>query len=75
MRLVGVGVYNLSKEENRQLTIFDILEDREKARKKELKELLDSLGNKYHLDFAGHLDQIYRLDTLHKTVEYMRKHT
>ena len=27
-----------------------------------------------HLDFAGNLDKIYRLQILHKTVEYMRRH-
>ena len=38
-------------------------------------ELLAELGARYGLDFAGHLEQIYQTDTLHKTVEYMRKHS
>lgn len=40
----------------------------------EIKQLLDALQKRYGLDFAGHLEQIYQMDTLHKTVEYMRKH-
>ena len=30
--------------------------------------------SKSGLDFAGNLDKIVRWDTLHRTVEYMRKH-
>ena len=32
------------------------------------------MQERYHLDFAGHLEQLYHTQTLHKTVEYMRKH-
>ncbi len=74
VRLIGVGIYNLSGEEERQLTLFDLLSDAEKDRNTEMKRLLNSLQLRYHLDFAGHLEQIYQMDTLHKTVEYMRKH-
>ena len=35
--------------------------------------LLADLGERYGLDFAGNLDKLFRLDTLHRTVEYMRK--
>ncbi len=74
VRLIGVGIYNLSGEEGRQLTLFDFLSDAGKGRNTEMKRLLDALQLRYHLDFAGHLDQINQMDTLHKTVEYMRKH-
>ena len=74
VRLIGVGIYNLSGEEGQQLTLFDFLPDVEKDRNAEVKRLLDALEHRYHLDFAGHLEQIYQWDTLHKTVEYMRKH-
>ena len=39
-----------------------------------LSRLLEGLQARYHLDFAGHLEQIVHTETLHKTVEYMRKH-
>ena len=39
------------------------------------RQLLDRLAERYHLDFAGHLPQIFQADTLHRTIEYMRKHT
>ena len=74
VRLIGVGIYDLSGEEGRQLTLFDLSEDFEKDRSVELKSLLDALYHRYHLDFAGHLEKIFQFDTLHKTVEYMRKH-
>ena len=79
-RLIGVGIYNLSGEEWQQLTLFDLISDAPNAdnsenyNNAELKRLLDALQHRYHLDFAGHLEQIYQWDTLHKTVEYMRKH-
>ena len=41
---------------------------------KNISEMLDGLRKRYHLDFAGHLEQIYQSETLHRTVEYMRKH-
>ena len=74
VRLVGVGIYNLSGEEGRQLTIEDFFTEAKMQRDEELKKLLDGLQSRYGLDFAGHLDQIYQGEPLHKTVEYMRKH-
>ena len=75
VRLIGVGVYHLSGEEGRQLTIEELLENQAQARETALKNRLDTLRQRYHLDFAGHLAQLYHGETLHKTVEYMRKHT
>ena len=75
VRLVGAGIYNLAGEEGRQLTFEDIAGSVKKQREEEMKRLLDKLGEKYKLDFAGHLEQIYQYDILHKTVEYMRKHS
>ncbi len=74
VRLIGVGIYNLSGEEGRQMTIEDFFTEAKSRRDQELKRLLDGLQERYHLDFAGHLEQIYQSETLHKTVEYMRKH-
>ncbi len=73
IRLIGVGIYNLTKEENKQLSLFDMLDEYSENKPDELADLLNSLGEKYHLDFAGHLDDLYQTDILHKTVEYMRK--
>ena len=73
--LVGLGVYNLSREAQRQISLDDLLEDAARREEAELQELLAELEARYGLDFAGHLEQIYQADTLHKTVEYMRKHS
>lgn len=74
VRLVGVGIYNLSGEEGRQLTFEDYFTEAKDEKEQDLKRLLDGLQDRYHLDFAGHLEQIYQGEVLHKTVEYMRKH-
>ena len=74
VRLIGVSIYNLSGEEERQLSLDDLLENSARRKETELHALLEGLGQRYGLDFAGHLEQIYQTDTLHKTVEYMRKH-
>ena len=71
VRLIGAGIYNLTGEEGQQLTIENFFAERQDA---EMKRLLYALQARYRLDFAGHLDQLNQADTLHKTVEYMRKH-
>ena len=75
IRLIGISIYNLSDEVYQQLTLDDFLEDAAGKRKDELDKKLDSLRERYSLDFAGHLEQIYHSMTLHRTIEYMRKHT
>ena len=74
VRLIGVGIYHLSTEYVRQLSFDDYLEDKAQADTAALQAKLDALQQRYHLDFAGHLDQIYRGEILHKTAEYMRRH-
>ena len=71
VRLVGAGVYNLSGEEDQQLSMEDLAGGGDET---DMKVLLERLGLRYGLDFAGNLDKIYKADTLHRTVEYMRKH-
>ena len=75
VRLIGVGIYNLSTEGKRQLCFEDIFEKKTLTRKDNLKNKLQHLQQRYHLDFSNHLTQIYQVDILHKTVEYMRKHS
>ena len=81
VRLVGVGIYNLSGEEDRQLTMDDILAGGSDGSGSgqvhftdPINDALKRLEDRYGLDFAGNLDKIFKMDTLHRTVEYMRKH-
>ena len=74
VRLIGAGIYNLSGEEGRQLTLDDLSEDARHLRERKLRAALDALQRRYGLDFAGHLEDIYHSGTLHRTAEYMRKH-
>lgn len=75
IRLIGAGIYNLSTEYEKQLSFDDYLKDSNFTAEKELKEQFDNMQRRYGLDFEGHLEQIYHWDTLHKTAEYMRKHS
>ena len=73
VRLIGVGIYNLTGDEYEQL-VLDEFRDRETVSpESRLQNELARLQNQYNLDFAGHLEQIYRGETLYKTIEYMRK--
>ena len=74
VRLVGVGIYNLTEEAGRQLTFEDIDPELTAAREADRRQALDALQARYGLDFAGHLEQIYHGETMHRTAEYMRKH-
>lgn len=74
IRLIGVGIYNLSAEYEKQLSFDDYLTDTESVNRARLKDKFIELNKRYGLDFEGHLEQIFRWDTLHKTAEYMRKH-
>ena len=56
IRLIGVGIYNLSQDTERQLTIEDVLME-EGAKDDENAALLSRLGERYHLDFAGNLEK------------------
>ena len=74
VRLIGVSLYNLSGDAERQLSFADLSDEAEQDRLREQERLLLALQEHYHLDFAGHLEQLRHTQTLHRTVEYMRKH-
>ncbi|MBQ8923412.1 MAG: DNA polymerase IV [Lachnospiraceae bacterium] len=74
IRLIGVGIYNLYGNVGRQLSFEDIFDEFKLSYDKELNEKLEEIGKRYDLDFIGNKVQLYNLETLHRTVEYMRKH-
>ena len=73
VRLVGVGIYNLTDGEYEQLVLEGFELEQSQSPEEELERELQRLQTVYNLDFAGHLDQIYCGETLYKTIEYMRK--
>ncbi len=75
VRLIGISVHNLSQERDAQLSFENFFEETPDVREKEITSLLNGLSRRYRLDFAGNLDKIYRVETLHRTVEYMRTHS
>ena len=75
VRLIGAGLYNLTGEAaERQLSFDDLLPENPHSEANTRRRLLAALQERYGLDFAGNLEKIYHYETLHKTVEYMRRH-
>ena len=74
VRLVGAGIYNLSGDEGRQMTLGDYMGEPAAGQQQIMDERLRELQDRYGLDFAGHLEDIYHGTVLHRTIEYMRKH-
>lgn len=74
IRLIGLGIYNLSEEPFRQMTFEDLMEDRSTREQERYRQRMSALQDRYHLDFQAHLQEIYHGTTLHRTVEYMRKY-
>ena len=75
VRLIGAGLYHLRGEEGRQLHFDDFLPETELRHREMTKSALERLHRRYCLDFAGHLPQLFRGETLYRTVEYMRRHS
>ena len=74
VRLIGVSLYNLTDEEERQLRLDGFDDEDIRGQAEERSRLFAGLEARYQLDFEGHLTQLYRTETLHRTAEYMRKH-
>ena len=70
---MGAGIYNLSTDEGRQMTLDDYLKDPEEDQEI-ITRRLEELHERYGLDFVGHLEDIYHGRVLYRTIEYMRKH-
>ena len=80
VRLIGAGLYNMSTDEGRQLTLDDYLQETGDGslspsdKPGVIEKRLQELRQRYGLDFAGHMDDILHGRVLYRTIEYMRKH-
>ena len=74
VRLIGGGLYNLTDEAWRQMSIEDFLGTARNDDEALVKKRFAELAARYGLDFEGHLDQIRHGEVLHRTAEYMRRH-
>ena len=74
VRLIGAGIYHLTGENGRQISMEELLPEHARREEEEIREGLERLQARYGLDFAGNLDRIFRGETLYRTVEYMRRH-
>ena len=75
IRLIGISLYHLTAEEERQLRLKEFESEDSLEQEEEKKRLFAMLQERYRLDFAGHVEDLYHMETLHKTAEYMRKHS
>lgn len=73
VRLIGVGLYDMSAEKQQQLIFGDLFTEVQREPNTPLKHELEVLQNRYGLDFEGHLDQINQTNIFYKTIEYMRR--
>ena len=74
VRLIGAGLYNLTPDEGRQMTLDDYLEGTGEKKQELIEKRLQELQARYGLDFAGHLEDLRHGRVLYRTIEYMRKH-
>lgn len=66
IRLIGVGVYNLSDNEWRQMTLEDFLSESKEEREREMQEILSSIQVRYGVNLKGE-------ESLYEIIEFMRK--
>ena len=56
------------------MTLDDYMDESDAEKQDIIGKRLQELQARYGLDFAGHLEEIYKGLILHRTIEYMRKH-
>ena len=72
VRLIGVGIYNLSNSRTKQLTLDDAISIFRKDGDEDLDKALAEMSRRYGIDFSPDSEHIYRVDSLHSLVEEMR---
>ncbi len=72
IRLIGVGVYNLSGSSMRQLTLDDLFDLETGKGGKAVRDELRRLSSIYKYDFEANIQEILNKEVLHKVTEHMR---
>ena len=72
VRLIGVGIFNLSEKKIRQTTLDEVLEVETGEQTKALNEALLALKARYRIDFPALLPKMCNSEELHKAIENMR---
>lgn len=73
VRLIGAGMFNVTNSKIRQMTLDEIFDDCTGGQPAYIRNEFAKLKDRYRIDFESNLDQIFYLDSLHKTAELMRK--
>ena len=73
VRLIGVGIFNLTNRKVRQLTLDDIFDLETGERDASLRQALEEMKKRYHYDFEASPD-VFDNEHLHNVVEHMRTH-
>jgi DNA polymerase-4/DNA polymerase IV (DinB-like DNA polymerase) len=72
VRLIGVGIYNLSGGRVRQTTLDEDFGSGSSGRESALETALAELSRRYGIDFAGDRAYAHRIEDLHGVAEEMR---
>ena len=72
VRLLGVGLYNLSEKYMEQLSFFDTLADNKVKSEGAKKRLLLAVAKKYGVTLLPYLDKTHLKGNLYETIEKMR---
>jgi len=70
VRLIGVGLYNLSDRNVKQMTFDDYMDIDDGVRR--LDDALEVLHKRYRFDFVRNIDRLSSLERLHGLAEHMR---
>jgi len=73
VRLIGVGIYNLSLNYIQQLSFTDILNNIEKSYNSLTTQKLYAMEKKYCIKFPANINKIFHSDNLQNIIEHMRK--
>lgn len=72
VRLIGVGIYNLSSGRTRQTTLDEDFGSGPADSDAALEDALKELGRRYGIDFVGDRGYMHRMEDLHGLAEEMR---
>jgi DNA polymerase-4/DNA polymerase IV (DinB-like DNA polymerase) len=72
VRLIGVGVYNLSQGSVRQMTLDDLFDLQIGGGSRDVRDELRRLRGIYNYDFEANLDDILHKEVMHRVTEHMR---
>ncbi len=72
IRLIGVGIFNLTGNSQKQMTLDEMFGNDNNIRASDLSLELDDMKRRYEYDFKSSIRLNYRDHSLHQVIEHMR---